>query len=99
MRHLQDLNIANTNVTDKGMRHLRLFPDLKKLMVGGERITDQGIAELASLTGLIDLDIETRFTDRQLPAGARATIVSEKVVNSLRRTLPNCSIYFHTDYY
>jgi hypothetical protein len=62
------LNLTSASVTDTGLSYIgRNCSSLKGLCVGGNRITDSGIAKLTSLSNLDLLDIENAaITDKGL---------------------------------
>jgi Leucine-rich repeat (LRR) protein len=65
--HLERLYLANTPVTDEGLRHIASLCRLKRMSLWQTRITDAGIVHLAGLTDLEVLDIhDTRLTEAAL---------------------------------
>ncbi len=58
-KHLQELNLWGTNITDAGLERLVFragaLPGLRTLNLGRTKITDAGMVHLASLTKLHDL--------------------------------------------
>lgn len=60
---LRELDLANTRVTDAGLRHLEKVPSLETLDLTGTQVTDAGLRQLARLPGLRYLDLcQTRVT-------------------------------------
>ena len=52
LKNLTRLHLENTDVTDKGLIHLKQLPYLEYLNLYGTRVTDSGIQELATLKNL-----------------------------------------------
>jgi len=76
---LQTLNLAATQVTDAGIKHLASLSQLKKLDLSRTAIDDAGVEELKGLKQLEELKLyQTGVTDAGLGA--------------LGKALPNCKI-------
>jgi Leucine-rich repeat (LRR) protein len=64
---LERLYLANTPLTDEGLRHVASLRRLKRMSLWQTKITDAGIVHLAGLTDLEVLDIhDTRLTEAAL---------------------------------
>ena len=64
LRNLERLYLANTPLTDEGLRHVATLRRLKRMSLWQTKITDAGIVHLAGLTDLEVLDIhDTRLTE------------------------------------
>jgi Leucine-rich repeat (LRR) protein len=64
---LQILNLPQSQLTAGGLEHLRQFPKLKQLRLGGEMLDDMAAVALAQLPSLESLHlIAPRFTDEAL---------------------------------
>ena len=71
--------IDEPKITDEGLVHLRAFPRLQTLNLGGTKVTDAGLEYLKGLGSLETLNI-------------RNTQVTDKGVKMLREALPNRKI-------
>lgn len=54
---LHFLNLSQNPISDRGLRSLRMLPDLKEIGLAGTLVTDRGMVELAKLTNLRLLDL------------------------------------------
>ena len=45
-KHLQELNVCNTNVTDAGLEHLKGLNQLQRLVLVDTKVTDEGVKRL-----------------------------------------------------
>jgi Leucine-rich repeat (LRR) protein len=97
------VNLADTQVTDAGLEHLKGLTGLKVLWLGGTHVTGSGLKFLKGLANLEWLDLErTRITDAGLEhlkgltnlkwLYLEHTQVTDEGVRDLQRTLPNCDI-------
>ena len=77
---LRLLNLACTKVTDAGLVHLEVLTKLQSLNLEYTRVTDVGLEHLKGLTRLQKLYLI-------------GTNVTETGITSLRKALPNCTIY------
>jgi len=69
-------------VTDEDLIQFSKISSLKELLIPGSlKITDEGVANLASLSSLEKLDLGY-------------TYVSEAARNKLKEALPNCEVQF-----
>lgn len=95
-----NLNLGNTNVTDKGLAHLRGMTGLVRLYLQKTQITDKGLKHLKNLNNLTYLNLYgTAVTDAgltQLKGLSKLqklflweTKVTEVGVNELRTVLTN----------
>ena len=57
-KHLRSLNLANTEITDAGIRRLHGLSELTFLALDNTRISDVGMKHLEPLTNLIDLFLQ-----------------------------------------
>jgi uncharacterized protein (TIGR03067 family) len=76
---LEMLNLDCTQVTDRGLAHLKGLTRLSELSLKATRITDAGLKHLEKLSSLKKLDL-------------RLTAVSRRGVESLRKALPRAVI-------
>jgi hypothetical protein len=102
-KHLAALGLANTNVGDVGLRHLRASTGLTHLYVPGTKITDEGLALFQDCRSLLALGIgNTAITDHALDTISRfkhlqlldvtRTRMTEAGVKQLAAALPGCRI-------
>jgi hypothetical protein len=102
-KHLAALGLANTNVGDVGLRHLRASTGLTHLYVPGTKITDEGLALFQDCRTLLALGIgNTAITDHALDTISRfkhlqlldvtRTKMTEAGVKQLAAALPGCRI-------
>ena len=102
-KHLAALGLANTNVGDVGLRHLRASTGLTHLYVPGTKITDEGLALFQDCRSLLALGIgNTAITDHALDTITRfqrlqlldvtRTKMTEAGVKQLAAALPGCRI-------
>jgi Leucine-rich repeat (LRR) protein len=83
--HLTKLRILGSSIDDAGMKELRGLKELQEF-AGGYRLTDAGLADLAELTTLTQLDLSyTKITDASLP-------VLKRLVNLESLDLSNTKI-------
>ncbi len=52
MTNLASLGLRNTQVTDAGLKHVKVLTSLTVLGVGGKQITGPGLVHLKGLTSL-----------------------------------------------
>ena len=71
--------IDEPKITDEGLVHLRAFPRLQTLNLGGTKVTDAGLEYLKGLGSLETLNI-------------RNTQVTDEGVKMLQEALPKCKI-------
>jgi hypothetical protein len=100
---LQELGLANTQVTDAGLKELAGLTKLQTLDLRGTKVSDAGLKELTGLNSLRSLDLnETRVTDAglmQLKALKKLkwlrlwkTEVTDAGVKALKEALPGVSV-------
>jgi len=59
LAHLQEINLAYTNISDASLAHLVKLKGLRRLYLYGDtRVTDKGLEHLTNLKGLQWLDLE-----------------------------------------
>jgi len=76
---LQELDLAHTQLTDRGLVRIRTFTKLKALDLSGTTITDNGLVHLAGLPWLSTLSLSaTRVT-----AGGLARLVETTTLEAL----------------
>lgn len=64
LRHLTELSLSRTAITDAGLAHLKRLTGLRHLSLDGTRVTDAGLAHLKGMTELSSLSIASeRITD------------------------------------
>jgi Leucine-rich repeat (LRR) protein len=80
LRHLTELNVSGSKVTDAGMMALRRAERLQKLWLDGTSITDASIESLRKLSALTELYI-------------RRTNLTPQAIATLEKTLPRCKVY------
>ncbi|MBY0528168.1 MAG: hypothetical protein K2R98_32530 [Gemmataceae bacterium] len=67
--NLKELNLAYTNITDKGLANLKGLSSLQKLDLYHTKITDAGLPNLTALPKLAELSLDwTGVTDKGLEA-------------------------------
>jgi endonuclease YncB( thermonuclease family) len=67
MPYLKVLSLRSTEITDKGLEHLRSLDQLRWLSLMSTKIGDAGLRQLGSLVSLEDLDLDrTAITDAGL---------------------------------
>jgi Leucine Rich repeat len=73
LSNLQNLNFTNpTLISDKQLKHVQKLSDLRKLDLGGTKVTDAGIADLVELRQLETLNLAgSRITDAALSSVKR----------------------------
>ena len=103
LRGLEVLDLTNSLITDRGLKHLGGLRRLKYLRLDGTNTTDAGLAELRNLTNLETLDIRnTKVTERGLVSIDRmkrlkelllsAGQVTPEAIRLVQASLPHCSI-------
>jgi hypothetical protein len=100
LHQLEWLTLQNEAIPETVLRSLKDLPALKNLQIGQITCLDgSGLASLAGLTGLRDLTLRGRITDRALSQLAGVTSacslsawtnepIRPATVDSLKRTLP-----------
>lgn len=92
--------VRGSNLTDAAMAHLADLPCLERLSIGGDRITDRGLACLSGNRSLNHLTLQGRFSDEgvqhleDLTALRYLSIdsqyeLSQPALNRIRQALPN----------
>lgn len=72
LRNVQEIDLQQSTVTDKGLTYLRAHRSLRALNLGNTQITDIGLDSLSSLDKLQWLDLRnTAISDRGLATLAR----------------------------
>ena len=101
LTHLTSLLLgASPLLTDEGLLHLSNLNRLEKLSIGGENLTDQGLAQVAEFLSLRFLIVTGDFTDQGLRQIDGMKSLRNLTVNSkrglspqteqrIRRNLPN----------
>jgi internalin A len=100
---LQELMLAQSQVTDAGLAHLEGLPKLHRLALQQARVGDAGLAHLKSLHSLKELDLTgTKISDKcvvhlkgltQLKElTLEDTAVTKAAVKELRKALPACHV-------
>ena len=102
---LRVLVLDYSEITDRGMVHLKGLTKLEKLFIGNTDVTDTGLANVKRMSLLRVLDLEgcPNITDAGLVhlAGLKkledlrigVTHVSDAGVKTLHKSLPNCKVY------
>lgn len=99
LNKLVTLDLAETPITGRSLRHLRKLQSLEHLILKGTNVGDEGFESLASLGELRSLDLEaTKLTDLSIEhlvrlrklegVGLRGTHVSDAGLAALRAELP-----------
>ena len=94
LRHLTELDLDRTPITDKGLAFLQRLDKLRRLGLRGTRITSDGLKQLEALRKVTDAAIPTlkRFVKlRRL--GVHGTGLTPAGIESLRAALPDCEVY------
>jgi len=106
LHHLEWLMLQNNDLPETSLKHLKDLPALKRLDVSGVQCSDgSGLASLGGLTGLWDLTVRGRITDRALSRLASVSStwslsawtnepIRPETIDHLKRTLPNIE-YVH----
>src|SRR5579872_5132857 len=55
---VRGIDLRNQRVTDAQLAPLEAFPKLKTLVLWGPRVTSRGLAHIAGLTDLVDLELD-----------------------------------------
>jgi Leucine-rich repeat (LRR) protein len=77
--HLVELSLANTQISDAGLAHLKELKSLERLSLSGCNISDEGLKNLLVLTNLQEVDL-------------RQTKVTASGKAALHKALPKCRI-------
>jgi len=104
-QQLRHLFIGHSQVTDKGLEHLKPPNRLEQLSLRANDITDAGLKHLSAIESLKSLDLyKTNVTDQGLgylerlsglrSLDVRRTDVTEEGVNKLKDAIPECHIEF-----
>ena len=78
-RHLEELDLTGTAVSDVGLEHLRGHPTLQVLWIAGTSITDKSVAIFASMPSLTTL-------------GCQGTEISATARQALERQRPDLKV-------
>ncbi|MEZ6052025.1 MAG: hypothetical protein R3B91_13555 [Planctomycetaceae bacterium] len=62
-RQITELDLAGSNITDNGAKHLVEFPQLQVLIIDRTGIRGPGMAEIGKLTGLVELSAQDTRID------------------------------------
>jgi hypothetical protein len=81
LKALRYVDLESMQISDADLAQLAKLTDLEVLYLNGNPITDEGLRHLAALPRLRWLDLG-------------GTKVTESGVATLRRSLPNCTIYW-----
>ena len=103
LKRLRTLALSHTQVTDRGLRHLQGIKTLQWLALDGTRIQGSGLEFLAGMEELQDVDLTRCHLGDQAAEHLKRfsglesldlsyTGIDAKVVNDLRKALPNTSI-------
>ncbi|UCG46472.1 MAG: hypothetical protein JSU94_13315 [Phycisphaerales bacterium] len=103
LTRLNRLQLPHKGVSNAGLKCVSGLPYLWLLSIGGERITDNGLAELARMKNLTHLTISGDFTDAGLEHLAKlkglymldffgGANFSEPAVARFKRNMPNLAI-------
>lgn len=98
-----DICLTDEEFSDADVELLLAFPDLKVVDVSYSSITDKGLIKLASIEGLVQINVEgTNVTAESLrrlsqcrnlrEIDIRETHADDEVVAYLREALPECTI-------
>jgi len=105
LTRLRDLQISpHKGVTNAGLRHLAGLRNVWRLSVGGEEITDDGLAHIANIASLTNLLLSGKFTDAGLSHLEKLEALcvldfmkgadfSNRAVNEFRRKMPHLGIF------
>jgi hypothetical protein len=103
LKHLTELDLALTKITDHGLKELGQLKNLTKLNLAWAKITDEGLKEVSQLENLAQLNLAlTNITDEGLQElgrlknltelDLRGTKITDKGLQELRTALPNARI-------
>lgn len=81
---LQHLDLRSTAITDQGLVRLQVLPELFGVNLSGTDISDLGLRHLKPMTQLRVIDLTK-------------THVTADGIESLRESLPSCSVSWHGD--
>ena len=105
LRHLTELDLDRTPITDKGLAFLQRLDKLRRLGLRGTRITSDGLKQLEALSALEELQLAScgKVTDAAIPTlkrfvklrrlGVHGTGLTPAGIESLRAALPDCEVY------
>lgn len=79
IQEVKKLSLADTQVTDEGLKKIRDLSGLTSLDLANTQVTDEGLKELEGLKNLEKLDLTN-------------TQVTDEGVNDLQEALPDCKI-------
>lgn len=106
LHHLEWMILQNNDLPETTLKYLKDLPALKHLTINGVQCSDgSGLASLDGLTGLRDLTLRGRVTDRAFSRLASVSSawslsawtnepIRPATIEQLRRTLPNIE-YIH----
>jgi len=103
LEKVTELTLANTKITDAGLKEVAKLQNLADLFLYHTKITDAGLKEVAKLQKLTRLILyHTRITDAGLKEVAKLqklttlslayTQITKAGVAELKKALPNCKI-------
>jgi hypothetical protein len=94
LKSLESLNLADTQVTDTGLKELAGLTSLQELDLTRVQITDGGLRELAGLKSLKTLDLTGTGVKGQKPGEDLDLrfLVTDTGIAELRKALPELNI-------
>lgn len=97
LRHLKILHIANTSITNDGLRVLQALPELRVVTLNTEGITDEAMEHLATCQSLEEVLVENAvITDSGLMQLTRARRLKRLSLLGSKIT-PRGLLHFHLD--
>ncbi len=105
VKHLRELILAGTSVTDDDLQYLSDLPSLRNISLKNTKIGDEGLKHLSGLPGLIEIDLEeTQITDEGLVHLSEVSSLKKvwlrdapkitiKGVKKLKKALPKLDIH------
>jgi len=105
LTQLADLQMTpHKGITNSALGNLAGLNEVWRLSVGSDKVTDDGLADIANMKGLTNLSLTGKFTDAGLEHLERLRILSvldimkggnfsTRAVNDFRRKMPHLTLY------
>jgi hypothetical protein len=106
LRYLSELTLDRTQITDAGTHVLRSFPKLRSLSLRFTDISDDSTETIAGLESLIWLYLtHTKVSDASIENLSKLKLLDELYVrwtnitdtgsDELKKSLPECAVFYH----